>query len=50
MDRATPIASLGMFTLVASLLFIVVGFYFYWRKRSNRAPSDSGPSTKDRSV
>ena len=50
MDRATLIPSLGMFTLVATLLFIVVGFYFYWRKRSNRAPSDGGPPTEDGSV
>jgi hypothetical protein len=50
MDKSQLLPALSMFTLVAVLLAIVIGFAIYWSKRSNRAPSDGGPPTKDGSV
>jgi hypothetical protein len=50
MDRAELLPALSMFTLIAVLLALLIGFWFYWRKPSNRAPKDGGPPTKDGSV
>ena len=50
MDRTQLLPALNLFTLIAVLLFIVIGFAIYWSKRSNRAPKDGGPPTKDGSI
>lgn len=50
MDASTLLPTLNMFTLLSVLIFIVVGFAFYWRKRSNRAPKDGGTPTDDGSI
>lgn len=50
MNTATLVPYLGIFTLVAFLLAILVSFGFYWRHRSNRAPKDGGTPTEDGSI
>lgn len=50
MDKAALLPSLNLFTLVAVLLALVIGFALYWRKRENRAPKDGGTPTEDGSV
>lgn len=50
MDKSLLLPSLNIFTLVAVLLALVIGFALYWRKRSNRAPKDGGTPTEDGSV
>lgn len=50
MDSAALLPSLNLFTLIAVLAALLIGFALYWRKRSNRAPRDGGPPTEDGSV
>lgn len=50
MTTAALIPFLGIFTLGAFLIAILVGFAFYWRHKSNRAPKDGGTPTKDGSI
>ena len=50
MDRSMLLPALNMFTLLAALIFILVGFAIYWRSKSNRAPKDGGTPTDDGSV
>jgi hypothetical protein len=50
MDTATLLPTLSMATLGITLLVIVVGFAFFWSKRSNRAPRDGGTPTDDGSI
>jgi hypothetical protein len=42
--------TLSIFTLLAFLAFIGIGFAIYWRKRANRSPKDGGTPTDDGSV
>lgn len=50
MDRAELLPALSMFTLLAVLLVLVIGFGIYWSKRRNRSPKDGGPPTQDGSI
>lgn len=50
MDRSTLLPALNMFTLLAVLAVLLIGFAVYWHKRSNRAPKDGGPPTEDGSI
>lgn len=50
MNKVALLPVLNLFTLGAALLFIVIGFAIYWRKRTNRAPRDGGTPTDDGSV
>ncbi len=50
MDQSQLLPSLNLFTLGIVLIALVIGFALYWRKKSNRAPRDGGPPTKDGSV
>ena len=50
MDSSTLLPALNMFTLLAFLAFIVIGFAFYWSKRRNRPPKDGGTPTDDGSI
>lgn len=50
MDRSQLLPMLNMFTLLAVLAALLIGFWLYWRKKSNRAPRDGGPPTDDGSV
>lgn len=50
MNLAALVPFLGIFTLGAFLIAILVAFAFYWRHRSNRAPKDGGTPTKDGSI
>lgn len=50
MNTAALVPYLGIFTLLAFLIAILVAFAFYWRHRSNRAPKDGGTPTKDGSI
>lgn len=50
MDRSQLLPSLNLLTLGIVFLALVIGLALYWRKKSNRAPRDGGPPTKDGSV